>query len=97
MITSQFCPMTKGEMEQEIKWLRGAHALQDDKLGRIAACIAWRAAQQGHDACHYYPEVFKQIADILGIEVKLAEPTISREEMREGCRKFEDEVYGKVG
>ena len=49
--------------------------------------------KKGHDKCWYYPELFNQLLELYG--VKSVEPELPpRKEFREGCMKFEDEMYG---
>lgn len=48
--------------------------------------------QANHNSCHYYPDIFKEIAKKLGLEVKY-NVDIPRKEFEEGCKKYQDEVY----
>lgn len=51
----------------------------------------WRD-KQGHQACWYYPEIFREICKVLGVECHLV-PSMSRECFRAGCERYMDEVY----
>ena len=66
----------------------------DEKLELIRAAIQEWSGQQGHDRCWYYPDIFKRIADIAGVDVP-AKPDIPRPEFEQGCRRFQDQEFGK--
>lgn len=64
----------------------------DDKLNAIRLLVNDWLGKQGHDACWYYPDVFRQIASVLGIEA----PPVGlppRCEFESGCKRYQDEVY----
>lgn len=47
--------------------------------------------KQGHDKCHYYPEIFRKILDLLGIpENKNVE--LSEAEFQSGCDIFRKDL-----
>ena len=49
--------------------------------------------KQGHDRCHYYPEIFEQLASILEIEASKDPALPPRSEFEQECRKYQDEIY----
>lgn len=64
------------------------------KLERIEKSVREWVGKQGHDKCHYYPEIFRKIAETLGIEY--VEPNLPpREEFRIFCQRYEREIYGE--
>jgi hypothetical protein len=46
----------------------------------------------GHDCCWYYPELFKELAEIFGIPPQ-NQSLPSREEFENGCKRYQDEIY----
>lgn len=67
------------------------------KLDRIKELIESFYNQTGHNKCHYYPDIFKEIAIIVGIKPEhinldsLPELT----EFKNGCEQFQNELYHK--
>ncbi len=82
--------MSTDELLAENKRLKLV-ALKNEKVK--ALLVEWKN-KQGHDGCWYYPELFRQMAAVLEVDVALT-PTISRQEFMGGCNRFQDEVYGK--
>lgn len=66
----------------------------NDKIQKITSILIDWDEKRGHDACWFYPEIFKQIADVLEIELKNPQPEISRAEFKEGCRQFQCDKFG---
>ncbi len=67
-------------------------ASSDDKLNEVRRLVVDWLSKQGHDACWYYPDVFRQIASVLGI----ATPPVSlptRSEFETGCKQYQNELY----
>ena len=52
-------------------------------------------SKQGHDQCHYYPDIFGQLAKLFEIEPTIDLNLPPREEFRRGCHQFEDTLYDK--
>ena len=64
------------------------------KLERIKGIVQEWYDKQGHDQCHYYPELFRELAPI--VEVKIIDPHLPpRAEFKRGCKMFQDEIYRK--
>ncbi len=61
-----------------------------------AALQEW-VHQQGHDRCWYYPDIFKRLAEILGVEASKNPALPSLEEFKQGCRRYQEEEYRTVG
>ncbi len=66
-----------------------------EKLAAIERIVQEWTDKQGHDRCWYYPELYRRIADVLGIEQKLPPSLPPRTEFEHGCRRYQDEEYGK--
>lgn len=68
-------------------------------LDEIKQAVLLVANKQGHDSCWYYPEIFIQILNLLGIELNELNLDLSklptREEFEQGCKKFADELYSR--
>jgi hypothetical protein len=59
---------------------------------QLRALVEGWIAKRGHDACWYYPDIFRALAAALGIACDLPDlPT--REEFVNGCRRFADEQF----
>jgi hypothetical protein len=53
--------------------------------------------KQGHERCHYYPELFRQLCIAFGITVHDDFKDLpSLEEFNFGCQRFQCELYGEV-
>lgn len=63
------------------------------QLFRIKQAIKKWIDKQGHDKCWYYPEIFKEISDILEIKTD-KNIEIPEEEFELGCKNYQDELYG---
>lgn len=63
------------------------------KLAKIKSLIENWDSKQEHDACHYYPEIFREIAEICGAFLKNQHGLPPREEFHKGCNKYTNEVY----
>ena len=66
-----------------------------EKLAQIERIVQEWTDQQGHDRCWYYPDLYRRIIDVLGIEPKLALGLPPRPEFERGCKRYQDEEYGK--
>ncbi len=48
--------------------------------------------KQGHDSCWYYPEIFRQLAELF--KVKYTDQNLPpRKEFKKGCERYEQELY----
>jgi hypothetical protein len=62
------------------------------QLEYITAIVRMWVEKQGHDRCWYYPEIFRELADELGINYP--HPGLpSREEFERGCTRYQKELY----
>lgn len=53
--------------------------------------------KQGHERCHYYPELFRRLCVAFGITVHDDFKDLpSLEEFNFGCQRFQCELYGEV-
>ncbi len=52
--------------------------------------------KQGHDRCHYYPELFNQLAELFEIKATKKPKLPPRKEFEKGCKNYQNEEYGNV-
>lgn len=65
-----------------------------DKQERVTAVIIEWKQKQGHDRCHYFPELFNRIAEILDLDVRETEDDLPpEEEFQHECDKFRKKLY----
>ena len=65
----------------------------EDTLERVRNAIREWDRKKGHDRCWYYPEIFREIAGIVGIGLTNEPYMPTREQLEEGCRRYQDELY----
>lgn len=53
------------------------------------------ADKTGHDRCFWHPDILESLCKILNIPV-VSTKLPPRCEFEEGCRKYQDEIYGDV-
>lgn len=73
-----------------------AQAVVAKGLNQLEGCkqiVSEWLGKQGHDKCHFYPELFKQLAEVLGLKAPEAELP-PRAEFEAGCKRYQDELYG---
>lgn len=64
------------------------------KLSQISEIIVTWDSYQGHQACWYYPELFKQIAAVLNINLINNHNPLPREcEFKEQCGRYRRTLY----
>jgi hypothetical protein len=51
------------------------------------------AEKQGHDRCWYYPDLFRKLADVLGVNLKVEPRLPPFEEFKLGCERYQKESY----
>lgn len=56
------------------------------------ALIEWMN-QQGHDRCWYYPDVFDQLCQLLGVDRPKRPVLPPRREFERGCQRYQDAQY----
>jgi hypothetical protein len=64
-----------------------------DKIEMARAALQEWADKQGHERCWYYPEIFRQLCEILGVVVTQPMNLPPRPEFGKGCDRYEKEVY----
>ena len=66
-------------------------------IDRVASSLLrWKQAT-GHDRCWYMPEIMYHIAEVIGVRLTKVDGQpcdVSRAEFREGCMRYEAELYG---
>lgn len=61
------------------------------KLRFAKALQSW-IDKQGHDQCHYYPDIFRELCGLCGIGIST--PSLPpRHEFEKGCKRYQDEIY----
>ncbi len=57
--------------------------------------LKWTSRQE-HDKCWYYPDIFRKICNILGIEeTDTSGWIVPEKEFEEGCNMYRKELYNK--
>ena len=51
--------------------------------------------KQGHERCWYYPELFKELADLFEIEQTEESKLPPLREFEAGCKRYQKEEYEK--
>lgn len=64
-----------------------------EKCDEVKRLVEEWANKQGHDRCWYYPDIFRQIADTLGVNLNIEPAMPPRPEFEEGCRRYQEEEY----
>lgn len=65
-----------------------------DVCDQVKAITQEWADKQGHERCHYYPELFRRLAEVLGVKSQFDPCLPLRPEFEKGCRRYQDEEYG---
>lgn len=68
----------------------------EEKLSKIKQIVLLWDSKEGHDRCWYYPELFKEIAQVLEIELNKSPQLPTLEEFKEGCCKYQKEQFTNV-
>jgi len=63
------------------------------KCTKTSAIIEEWLNQQGHNRCWYYPELFRQLADLYGCVQSAPSALPPLEEFRRGCTRYQEEEY----
>jgi hypothetical protein len=72
------------------------HCLQSTNEAAKAILQEW-ANKQGHERCHWHPEILQKLADLFGVEPTV-EPMLPPEaEFEEMCGKYRQEQYHGKG
>lgn len=67
----------------------------EGRLAQVEETISQFINRQGHDRCHYYPELLEELAGILKIKQTTPSNLPTLEEFKAGCERFQREQYGK--
>lgn len=63
-------------------------------LAEVAGLLQQWVDKQGHDRCHYYPDIFQAICRVLGVKPRQDPGLPPRAEFEQGCRRYQREQYG---
>jgi hypothetical protein len=63
------------------------------RIKEVRRLVREWADKQGHNKCHYYPEIFDKLCVFLNIPIQPV--YIPRSEFEEGCIRYQDELFGK--
>jgi len=66
-----------------------------EKCDEVTKLIEEWDSKKGHDRCWYYPEIFRKIANILGIQLTDRPDLPPEEEFEEFCGRYRQEEYHK--
>lgn len=91
------CPIST----QEVAHLFGDYDIEEtlyvgtlgEKNKTVTDLIKEWDKKQGHDKCHYYPEIFRAIATKLGIVLKNDPPEMTQEKFDAGCKQYQSELF----
>lgn len=64
-------------------------------LAQVRDLIVEWDSKKGHDRCWYYPDLFKKIAKLTGVELTQEPELPSRKEFEEGCCRYQNEQFKK--
>jgi len=67
----------------------------EDKVVQASALLTEWAHKQHHDRCWYYPDVFDQLCDLLGVQRPERPALPPRCEFEQGCSRYQNEQYGE--
>ncbi len=73
----------------------GKSTKTESKLDKIKALVVEWQSKQGHDQCHYYPDIFNKIADELGLP-RIDPGLPPRKEFEQGCKRFQIHMYDEL-
>lgn len=65
------------------------------KVAQATGLLQQWVDQQSHDRCWYYPEIFRQLCDLFGVQPTLQPGLPPRPEFELGCKRYQDEEFGK--
>lgn len=83
-----------GEYPMEIMWPPKPQSVSQ-KLNHVKNLVQEWLNKQSHQRCWYYPEIFNKVAEYLGLKQELPSELPPRCEFEEGCKRYQDEEYGK--
>lgn len=66
---------------------------QCPRCQRAKAALQNWVDRQGHDRCWYYPEIFRELSEILGVQTTVTPELPPRAEFEQGCTRYQDEEY----
>jgi hypothetical protein len=66
-----------------------------EKVGAARSALERWINQQGHERCWYYPEIFNELVQILGVEQTAPSRLPPLAEFRQGCRRYQEEEFGQ--
>lgn len=66
-----------------------------EKCEKAKSIIQEWSEKQGHDRCWYYPDLFNQLVELFGMELKSG-CLPPRAEFESGCRRYQDEEYAEI-
>lgn len=83
-----------GELLARCRILNTSHEDLYTRHGMALDAIRQWATKKGHEHCHYYPDIFRDVAVALGTPVaEIPEGLPPESEFRAACMRFADELY----
>lgn len=65
----------------------------DDKVEAAREALQSWVDKQGHEQCWYYPEIFRELCEILEVEARRSPNLPPIEEFNVGCARYRNEIY----
>lgn len=65
----------------------------EGKVERARAILQEWVEKQGHDRCWYYPDLFKELAEILEVPLTIDPKLPPLDEFKNGCERYQQEEY----
>ncbi len=65
----------------------------EQKCAEAARVIQEWVDKQGHERCWYYPDLFRRLAILFGVEASQEPALPPLEEFKEGCRRYQREEF----
>ena len=67
-----------------------------EKVQKAKLIIQEWIDKQGHERCWYYPDLFKQLLEVLEVSPTKNPALPPLEEFKKGCERYQEEEYNKT-
>jgi hypothetical protein len=68
--------------------------MSEEKLEEARRVLQQWVDKQGHERCWYYPDLFRELAEILEVEPSKEPALPPLAEFKRGCEKYQKEEFG---
>jgi hypothetical protein len=79
--------------EQWETWATKDKWFLSDGERRAKAVLQEWADKQGHERCHWHPDILQRLANLFEIKPTVEPKLPPREEFESGCRRYQEEQY----